>query len=162
MLMKLGSGIVYGASNKQKMNTSSTTKAELVGVSDTMPKVLWSRYFIEAQGYTVEDVVINQDNQSTILLANNGMNSVGKRSRHIRIKYFFVTDRIKNKELWLKYCPTDEMIGDFFTKPLQCALYIKYQNSILGIKEEHMTLYLKEYAQYHRHGYDIDKIQTMV
>ena len=161
MLMKLGSGIVYGGSNKQKINTSSTTQAELVGVSDAMPKVLWSRYFIEAQGYTVEDVVVNQDNQSTILLANNGMNSVGKRSRHIRIKYFFVTDRIKNKDLRIQYCPTDDMIADFFTKPLQGALYVKHRNNILGIKEEDMALYLEEYAQYHRHGYDIDKIQTM-
>ena len=126
-----------------------------------MPKVLWSRYFIEAQGYTVDDVIVNQDNQSTMLLANNGMDSVGKNSRHVKIKYFFVTDKIKNKELRLKYCPTDDMIGNFFTKPLQDALYVKHRNSILGITEEHMTLYLKEYAQYHDHEYDIDKIQTL-
>ena len=53
------------------------------------------------------------------------------------------------------------MIGDFYTKPLQGSLYVKHRNSILGINEEDMTLYLKEYAEYRKHGYDIVKIQTM-
>ena len=58
-----------------------------------------------------------------MLLANNGMHSVGKASRHIKIKYFFVTDKIKNNKIRLKYFPIDEMIGDFYIKPLQGSLY---------------------------------------
>ena len=47
MNMSLGRGTMYGASSKQKINTSSSTHAELVGVSDAMPKVLWCRRFLE-------------------------------------------------------------------------------------------------------------------
>jgi hypothetical protein len=60
--MTLGKGIMYGTSTQQKINTKSSTEGELVGVNDVMPQVLWSRYFLEAQGYAVSDSVIYQDN----------------------------------------------------------------------------------------------------
>ena len=50
--------------------------------------------------------------------------------------YFFVTDRVKNKELEIHYYPTKELLGDFFTKPLHWALFTKFRNSILEITEE--------------------------
>ena len=73
--------------------TSSSTEAELVGVPDTLPKILWCRHFMEAQGCIVEDVYIYQDNQSAILLENNGIKSMGKGTRHIKIKYFLLLIR---------------------------------------------------------------------
>ena len=73
MYMSLGAGTIHAGSMKQKINTSCSTHAELVGVSDALPKMLWCRYFMEAQGYAVEDVYVYQDNQSAILLENNGM-----------------------------------------------------------------------------------------
>ena len=53
-----------------------------------------------------------QDNQSAILLENNGKKSSSKRTRHINITYYFITDRIKNDELEIEYCPTDNMFAD--------------------------------------------------
>ena len=138
--MRLGSSTVYAASKKQKINTYSTTQSELVGVSDALPKMLWFRYFMEAQGYTVKDVYIYQDNQSAILLENNGAQSIGKGSRHITIKYFFMTDKVKNKEVKVTYCPTKQMVADFFTKPLPGILYSTHRNAVLGISEEDMPL----------------------
>lgn len=105
LCMSLGKWIVYAASIKQKLNTSSSTKAEL-GASDGIPRMIWSRYFIEAQVYYVVDVYVYQDNQSAIFLERNGMKSVGKNSRHLSIKYFFVSDRAKDKEFNIIYCPT--------------------------------------------------------
>jgi len=117
--LSLGRGSVYGTSTRQKLNTKSSTEAELVGMNDVLPQVLWTRYFLEAQGYEVRDNVVFQDNQSTMLLANNGHGSSGKRTRHIEIRYFFVTDMINQKQMRVAYCPTAEMIADYFTKPLQ-------------------------------------------
>merc|ERR1712187_859849 len=97
--MSLGKGAIYASSTKQKIMTSSSTEEELVGVLDTISKILWCRYFMENQGYIVEDVFVYQDNQSAILLEKNEMKSVGKGTIHIKIKYFFVTDKIKNKEM---------------------------------------------------------------
>ena len=97
--MSLGKGSIYSSSTRQKLNTKSSTEAELVGVSDAMSQILWTRYFMEAQGYAIDENIVGQDNMSTMLLENNGRASSGRRTRHINIRYFFVTDRIKSKEM---------------------------------------------------------------
>ena len=112
VMFSLGKGAVYCASTKQKIMTTSSTEAELVGVADAMPKILWCRYFMESQGCNVQDVYVYQDNQSAILLENNRRKSVSKGTRHVKIKYFFITDKVKNNEVKILYCPTKEMIGD--------------------------------------------------
>jgi hypothetical protein len=66
---------------------------------DVLPQVLWTRYFIRSQGYEGTESVVYQDNQSSIILEKNVRLSSGKRTRHINIRYFFVADRIKAKEL---------------------------------------------------------------
>ena len=61
-MMSMGRGALYSASNKQKLNTKSSTEAELVRVDDLMPQILWIRYLLEAQGMKVSDNVLYQDN----------------------------------------------------------------------------------------------------
>jgi hypothetical protein len=132
-MMSLGKGAAYSTSTRQKLNTTSSTEAELVAVADVMPQVLWTRYFLMAQGYKVTDNIILQDNKSAMLLENNGKRSSGKRTRHIDIRYFFVTDRIGSNEVRVKHCPTDDMIGDYFTKPLQGKKFVQFRDAILNI-----------------------------
>ena len=134
--MTMGSGVIYGTSHKQKLNTKSSTEAELIGASDIIPQVIWTRYFLEAQGYTVSDSIVYQDNQSAILLEKHGRASSSKRTRHINIRYFFVSDRIANKELSVEYCPTLQMLADFFTKPLQGAQFQVLRNRIMNYNPE--------------------------
>ena len=50
----LGKGAIVSQSNKQKINEMSSTEGELVGAHKVLPTALWSRYFIEAQGYDEE------------------------------------------------------------------------------------------------------------
>jgi len=68
--MTLGKGSPYSISSKQKINTVRSTETELVGISDSMKLIIWTRLFIESQGYSITDNVLYHDNQSTILLAN--------------------------------------------------------------------------------------------
>jgi hypothetical protein len=95
----LGKGSPILASWRQKLNTKSSTEAELVGVDDSMHVIVWTRNFLIDQGFNIKDNVVYQDNQSAILLERNGRASSGQRTRHVNIRYFFVTDRIKNKEM---------------------------------------------------------------
>jgi hypothetical protein len=118
-MMSLGKGSVYSLSRKQRINTKSSTEAELVGVDDGMPLVVWTRNFLTSQGFEIGDNVIYQDNQSAMLLEKNGKASSGWRTRHIDIRYFFVTDRVENNEMRIEYCPTGDMVADFFMTPLQ-------------------------------------------
>ena len=53
-MMSLGGGAVISSSRKQKINTKSSTESELVALEDALTTILWTLYFIEAQGYSVE------------------------------------------------------------------------------------------------------------
>ena len=117
----------------ENKNTRSSTKAELVGLYDVLPQIIWTRNFLLTQGYAINDPIVHQDNKSTILLAENGRASCSKRTRHLNIRYFFITDRIKAGDLSIAYCPIGDMFADYFTKPLQGALFQKMRNFIMNV-----------------------------
>jgi len=129
----MGRGMPIVGSNKHKMNTRSSTESEIVAADDFMPAVCWTRYFLMAQGYHVKDNILYQDNKSSILLETNGKASSSKRTKHINIRYFFITDRVKSNELSVVWCPTGNMIGDYATKPLQGAVFKKFRDFIMGV-----------------------------
>jgi hypothetical protein len=132
--MSLGIGGIVCKSSKQKLNTKSSTEAELVGASDYLPNTVWVKMFLEAQGYKVEESFLEQDNESAIKLEKNGKMSAGPRSRHIDIRFFWIKDRVNNGNIKIRHCPTLQMLADFFTKPLQGALFRKFRDVILGYK----------------------------
>ena len=106
-------------SSKQNLNTNSLTVTELVGVDDVLTQVIWTQYFLKEQGHIIHDDVIYQDNQNAIRLEMNGRQSGSKMTRHINIRCYFITDRIIYQEASIEFCPTLEMIGNYFTKALQ-------------------------------------------
>jgi hypothetical protein len=132
MTMTMGKGSVYASSVRQKLNTRSSTEAELVGADDAIGMILWTRLFLENQGYMVRDTKLYQDNQSAMLLEKNGKRSSSKRTRHINIRYFFITDCIEKGEVKVEYCPTEDMLADIFTKPLQGNAFYKFRNAVLN------------------------------
>ena len=143
--MSLGKGVIYGTSTRQKLNTRSSTEAELVAVDDCMSQILWTRYFLAAQGYNINDCVVYQDNKSAILLEENGQASSSKQTRHINIRYYFVADRANCGEIKLRYCPTTEMLGDYFTKPLQGGLFTKFRDRILNLQADPLTVPIEDH-----------------
>jgi len=78
-------------------------------------------------------MTIYQDNKSTILLAENGRQSSSQWTRHLNVQYFFVMDKIKKGEVKVAFCPTQEMLADFFTKPLQGTLFTRMRDEILNL-----------------------------
>jgi hypothetical protein len=117
--LSLGRGFPIVSSTKQRLNTQSSTETEIVGTNDFMSAICWTRYFMKAQGYGVKDNVLFQNNKSSILLEKNGKASSSKRTKHINIRYLFITDRVSKGEVSVFWCPTGDMIGYYATKPLQ-------------------------------------------
>ena len=101
------------------MNTRSATETELVSVDVHMPEVLWSLYFIQAQGYGVKYAEIYQDNASAKMLETNGKLSSSRKTKHIMAKLFFIKDKINSKEVKIVDCSAGVMWADVLTKPLQ-------------------------------------------
>ena len=54
-----------------------------------------------------------QDNTSAILLEKNGKSSSGKRTRHLNIRCFCITDLPEKQEFEVKHCPTEDVQADF-------------------------------------------------
>ena len=75
------------SSTKQKVNTQSPTKIEVVSVDDCIPAVLWTRYWLGAQGYDVFENIVYQDNKSDIILGKNHKASIRNCTKHINIRY---------------------------------------------------------------------------
>ena len=138
----LGQGALMPMSIEQKMNTKSSTEAELVGVDDAVNFVEWVQLFVEQQIKSINDdsvlkkigsdIVIQQDDTSTIQLENNGKQSSTKRTRHIYPKLLYVTSKIKDRSICVIYHPTKQMVPDYLTKPLQGCLFRTHQNYIIG------------------------------
>ena len=176
-VLTFGHGAVISISTKQKINTKSSTEAELVGVDDILPFNIWCHYFLQWQGlhsqghdneairkltqydvkpnddgtfhttYIGHNNVLYQDNTSSIKLENNGKMSSTKRTRHIHIRYFTITDKIKRGDVMVEYCPTKEMIADFFTKPLQGSLFKQFRSLIMGVSDAEYIAYRHQYEE---------------
>jgi Reverse transcriptase (RNA-dependent DNA polymerase) len=136
--ISLGRGAYYSKSTAQKLNTTSSCEAELVALSKGMQQSLWSSYFIEEQGYPRCPITVLQDNQSTVKLVENGR-PTSELSRHIRIGYFWLHDLVVKGIIRLVYCPTENMIADLMTKPLQGSLFRTMRDRVMGISPCPMT-----------------------
>ena len=130
--MTFGRGAAQSVSRKQKLNTRSSTEAELVGADDLATNICWTKLFMESQGYNIEKNILYLDNKSAIFLETNGRKSACKRSHALNVRYFFLTDQVEKGNLSIEYCPTDEMVADYHTKPLQGAKFQKFHDMVMG------------------------------
>mmetsp|Transcript_14374 Transcript_14374/g.26989 ORF Transcript_14374/g.26989 Transcript_14374/m.26989 type:complete len:340 (+) Transcript_14374:90-1109(+) len=141
-VLSFGWGALITKSQKQKLNTKSSTEGEIVGVSDYLPNIIWARMFLQEQGIALAENKLFQDNQSAIKIENNGKMSSGQKTKHMDARYFFIKDRLESENIKVEYCPTEFMIADFFTKPLQGSLFRKFRDVIQGY--QHMdTIFSK-------------------
>ena len=129
--ISIGFGPVYSKSGGQKINTKSSAESELVGLSDSTGQIVWTRNFLISQGYDIGPATIYQDNQSTMALIKNGKSS-NERTRHIAIRFFFVSDRVSSNEIKLQYMDTEHMLADVLTKPLQGELFRRLRDQLLN------------------------------
>ena len=103
-----------------------------MSIDDVLSKILWTTRFLQEQGWKVNQNMVMRDNLSSMKLETNGKASSGKRTRHFDNKYFYITDLIERKVVEIKYCPTDEMIADYMTKPLSGAKTHKFRKLIMN------------------------------
>ena len=89
---------------------------------------------MEAQGQPIVNADIHQDKQSAMWIEENRRMSAGSKSKYINNRYFCVTNRIKSGEINIKYCPTELMLADFFTKPLQGSSFNRMRDVSMGVK----------------------------
>jgi hypothetical protein len=128
-----GRGPILVRSNVLKEVSISSSESELMQLSNTTSLAARERYFaIEQQHINSTDKgILLEDNKSAIHMSHNGK-SISNRTRHIKVKYFFVKQFLDNGEFELQHCPTREMIADILTKPLQGELFYELRDYLLG------------------------------
>ena len=63
-IMSMGKGATVNISRTHKLNTGSSTEAELVSIADVLGMMMWCKYCMEAQEYTIDNNILYQDNKS--------------------------------------------------------------------------------------------------
>ena len=126
-MMSMVKGAIVNISRKHKMNVASSTESKLVSIADVLGMIMWCKYFMESQGYTIEKNILYQDKKSTILLAKNRRMSAGKNSKHINNRLFLITDKVAERELDILHMGTKSMWVDVNTKSVHGALFIIFQ-----------------------------------
>jgi hypothetical protein len=131
-MMTFGRGSVQLLSKKQKLNTKSSTEAKLVGADDASVLVLWTKLFLEDQGYSVKENILHQDNKSTILLQENGQNISSLRTCTLNIQYFILTDQIEKGNVKIVHCPKGEMVENYLSKLVQSKTFTYLKKKPMG------------------------------
>ncbi|KAH9139250.1 hypothetical protein AeRB84_016475 [Aphanomyces euteiches] len=104
VLLLLGSPISWLA-KKQNIVTLSTTEAEFVALALCIQVSLYIQQLAsELKQSSDQPVIIYEDNQSTIHVAQNSEHHGG--SKHIDVRYMFVRDLVEAKHFELRYCNT--------------------------------------------------------
>jgi hypothetical protein len=93
-LLSFALGGIVCKLSKQKLNTKSSTKAELVGANDHLPSNIRVQMFLAEQGYVLDKKFLEQDNKSAIRLEKKGRVSAGQKSRYINVGYFWSKNRV--------------------------------------------------------------------
>ena len=73
-----------------------------------------------------------QDNTAAIQLEKHGKKSSSRRTRHFDIRFFNVGNKLRNNNIEVVYCPTEKMVADFFTKPLQASQFRRLRQIVMG------------------------------
>ena len=165
LYVTMGRGGLINQSKKLGVVINSSTETEIVSTGERFPKCTWFRYFRLAQGGDTKEDILMQDNRSAIILQKNYPYSARKGTKHMHARYFFVADKVANKEVKIIYCPTEKMIADFSSKPTQGQLFKNQRNAVMGLKEEDFEMYkawykavLERYDLWDDQENDLDRI----
>ena len=113
IIVSFGRGTIIAKCFKHKLVAKSSCEAELITLSDGTSIFVSELDFARAQQYidSKEAGEIFEDNMSTIHMANTGK-SMSDKTRHIKLRHFFVKQFLDNGDFVLSYCPTEEMTAD--------------------------------------------------
>lgn len=128
---KVNDDPISWGSKKQRVVAQSTCEAELYAEGDAINEVLWVRGFVKELGLRTDlGSVIHSDNQSAISVSKNGVK--GARTKHVDVKYHFVTETIDRGDVQLKWVPSSQQHADIFTKALPVPVFERLRDELMA------------------------------
>jgi len=130
-IFQMGGAAISWRSKKQTCVALSTAEAEYMALASTAQEAIWIRQLLSDLKQKSPATVIYEDNQSTICMTKNPQ--FHGRAKHIDIKFHFVREQVSKGIIELKYCKTEDMIADIFTKGLNQLQFSKLRE-MAGVK----------------------------
>ena len=106
-------------------------EAEYIALTSATKEAMWIRK-LDAELEETKTITINEDNQSAIKTANDEIHN--ERSKHIDVRYHYIREVIKQKQIRLAYLQTNCMLADTLTKPLG-AIQLQKLNKEMGLAQ---------------------------
>ena len=122
---------IDGWSYKQMMVTRHSKEAEIVGLTDGLSEVIWSKKWLNEQGHSVSKIRVYQDNEAVLKLMKSDRRT-HQRTKHLDARYFYARELEENKEIEIMWTPTAHMIADLMTKPLIGKSFAYLSDCITG------------------------------
>jgi hypothetical protein len=124
-----GGACILGKSTKHKINSKSSAESELIALSDHAGIAIHGQRFLKSLKIDTA-CIIYQDNTSTKEMITN--QNINDKSKHIKIRYYWLKERVREGEVIIQYIPTDQMLADLMTKSVQGKLFIELRDKVLN------------------------------
>ncbi|GKD03351.1 hypothetical protein Tco_1178325 [Tanacetum coccineum] len=130
MIMVHGCVVIW-KETLQHVVALSTTEAEYMALTEAVKENIYLKGLLIELGVNLRSVVVNCDNQSAIYLSRNAM--FHERTKHINVRYHFIREIVKSKEIEVVKIVTKNNAAVTFTKVVP-GLKFKYCMEILGVR----------------------------
>ena len=125
-----GVGAIYSSVNLEKTISHSTAEAEYKSISRAAKFTEGLRQFLDEIGFpqTKATALLN-DNQAAIAMSKQIFCSSS--TRHMKIKFHYIRQLIKDGTVDVNYTPTGDMVADMMTKALPRVPFEKFRSMLL-------------------------------
>jgi hypothetical protein len=115
-------GAISWGSQKQSLTALSATEAECLALTEATQEAVWLRTLLEELHLPQTlPTPIQEDNQGMIALSKNPQ--FHRRLKHCLPKLYFIHEKVSDRMIRIKYCPTEEMMADVLMKALPKAAH---------------------------------------
>ena len=129
----MNGGPIAWSSTLGKTIATSTCEAEIhAAVIAVKDAIHIKQMLIDLELYPKNrPLEIAEDNSAAIAQANSGIKYI-RNAKHYEIRLRFLQQKVVDKEVEFRYCPTDHQIADLFTKPLDKQKFQWFRSSLLS------------------------------
>jgi hypothetical protein len=130
LLMFLGHNPITWSAKNQLIVSRSSTEAEYRALASASAEVCWLRVLLRDLGIFISDPpILWCDNVSALAIASNPV--FHARTKHIKVDFHFIRERVLHKDLQVKFVSTTDQLADIFTKGLSLPRFHELQSKVL-------------------------------
>uniref|UniRef100_A0A2N9HYA6 Reverse transcriptase Ty1/copia-type domain-containing protein n=1 Tax=Fagus sylvatica TaxID=28930 RepID=A0A2N9HYA6_FAGSY len=130
-LVYLGFNPITWFAKKQATISCSSTESEYHALAIAAAELCWLRTLLLDLGVYLPDTpILWCDNVSALAIASNPV--FHARTKHIKVDFHFVRERVLCKDLAVKFVSTTDQLADIFTKSLPTTRFLDLQCNLLG------------------------------